>query len=72
MASVTSQPAKAIAKKFGVNIESDLALEFLRVVETAAIACAKMMGQGDRKEADQVAVEAMRAAMDTCRSTAAS
>jgi fructose-1,6-bisphosphatase II len=53
------------AKSFGTNIESDLALEFLRVVENAAIACAKTMGQGDRKYADQVATESMRKTMDT-------
>jgi fructose-1,6-bisphosphatase II len=53
------------AKKFGVNIETDLALELLRVVENAAIASAKTMGQGDRKLADQVATEAMRNTMDT-------
>src|SRR5664279_2149535 len=36
------------AKNFGENIESDLALEFLRVVENAAIESARTMGQGDR------------------------
>jgi fructose-1,6-bisphosphatase class II len=45
--------------------DSDLSLEFLRVVEQAAIACAHTMGQGDRHKADQVAVEAMRRVMDT-------
>jgi len=35
------------------------------VVEEAAIASAHTMGQGDRKHADQVAVEAMRRVMDT-------
>ena len=44
---------------------SDLSLEFLRVVEQAAIACAHTMGQGDRHRSDQVAVEAMRRVMDT-------
>jgi fructose-1,6-bisphosphatase class II len=43
----------------------DLSLEFLRVVEQAAIACAHTMGQGDRHKSDQVAVEAMRTCMDT-------
>ena len=43
----------------------DLSLEFLRVVEQAAIACAHTMGQGDAHKADQAAVEAMRAEMDT-------
>jgi fructose-1,6-bisphosphatase II len=46
-------------------MDSDLSLEFLRVVEEAAIACAHTMGQGDRHGSDQVAVEAMRRVMDT-------
>src|SRR6201998_3249137 len=53
------------AKNFGENIESDLALEFLRVVENAAVASARTMGQGDRKFDDHVATEAMREAMHT-------
>ena len=48
-----------------VVMDSDLSLEFLRVVEQAAIACAHTMGQGDRHHSDQVAVEAMRQVMDT-------
>jgi fructose-1,6-bisphosphatase class II len=63
MATQTRPEAKA--KSFGQNIESDLALEFLRVVENAAIASARTMGKGDRKLADQVATEAMRTTMDT-------
>jgi len=47
------------------NLESDLALELLRVVEAAAIASARQMGTGDRKKADQVATETMRRVMDT-------
>lgn len=43
----------------------ELALEFLRVTEAAAIESAKTMGQGDRKHSDHVAVEAMRQVMDT-------
>jgi fructose-1,6-bisphosphatase class II len=43
----------------------DLFLEFVRVVERAAIAAARTMGQGDRKYADQVAVDAMRTEMET-------
>src|SRR6202451_1806875 len=46
-------------------MDSDLSLEFLRVVEQAAIACAHTMGQGDRHKSDHVAVEAMRQVMDT-------
>jgi len=61
----TETKPEAKVKSFGQNLESDLALEFLRVVEKAAIASARTMGQGDRKLADQVATEAMRATMDT-------
>ncbi len=46
-------------------MDSDLSLEFLRVVEQAAIACAHTMGQGDRHGSDNVAVEAMRKVMDS-------
>src|SRR6266446_6749016 len=53
------------AKSFGENLESDLALEFLRIVENAAIASARTMGQGDRQLADKVATESMRQTMDT-------
>ena len=63
MATQTRPEAKA--KCFGQNLESDLALELLRVVENAAIASARTMGQGDRKLADQVATETMRQTMDT-------
>ncbi len=42
-----------------------LSREFLRVVEDAAVACARTMGRGERKHSDGVAVEAMRKAMDT-------
>src|SRR5882762_5606181 len=46
-------------------MHSDLSLEFLRVVEQAAIACARTMGEGDRHKSDQAAVETMRQCMDT-------
>jgi fructose-1,6-bisphosphatase class II len=46
------------------GIES-LSREFLRVAEVAALACARTMGQGDRKHSDHVAVEAMRKEMDS-------
>src|SRR5437762_9804696 len=45
-------------------MEAELSLEFLRVVENAAIAAARTMGFGDRHKADEVAVEAMRKTMD--------
>jgi fructose-1,6-bisphosphatase class II len=46
-------------------MDSDLSLEFLRVVEQAAIACAHTMGQGDGHKSDLAAVEAMRRCLDT-------
>lgn len=44
---------------------SNLALEFVRVTEVAAIAAAKWIGRGDGKAADHAAVEAMRAQFNT-------
>jgi fructose-1,6-bisphosphatase II len=46
-------------------VNSDLSLDFLRVVEQAAIACAHTMGQGDGHKSDHAAVEAMRESLDT-------
>jgi len=46
-------------------MEIQLSLEFLRVVEQAAVSAARTMGLGDRHKADDVAVEAMRKVMDT-------
>ena len=46
-------------------MESQLSLEFLRVVEQAAIASAHTMGLGDRHKADDEAVKAMRTTMDS-------
>lgn len=46
-------------------MEHDLLHDFLRVVEAAAIASARTMGQGERKYSDHVAVETMRSVMDT-------
>ncbi len=46
-------------------MDRNLALEFVRVTEAAAIASARLMGRGDRNAADQAAVDAMRKALDT-------
>ena len=46
-------------------LEYDLLYDFLRVVEAAAVASARTMGQGERKYSDHVAVETMRSVMDT-------
>ncbi len=45
-------------------MDADLSLEFLRVVEQAAVACAHTMGQGDGVKADRAAVTAMRRQLD--------
>jgi fructose-1,6-bisphosphatase class II len=47
-----------------LDIEEQLSLEFVHVVEQAAIAAARTMGQGDGKAADHAAVEAMRSAFE--------
>jgi fructose-1,6-bisphosphatase class II len=61
MTQVMNSHAQQVVK----SIQSDLSLDFLRVVEQAAVACAHTMGQGDRHLSDQVAVEAMRHEMDS-------
>jgi len=48
-------------------MERALSLEFLSVVEQAAIAAARTMGLGDGHKADDVAVQAMRREMDNVR-----
>lgn len=45
-------------------IENTLGLEIIEVVEQAAIASSKLMGKGEKNEADRVAVEAMRERMN--------
>ncbi|MBA3541708.1 MAG: class II fructose-bisphosphatase [Deltaproteobacteria bacterium] len=44
--------------------DRNLALEVVRITEAAAIASARLMGRGDRKLADHVAVEGMRVMFD--------
>lgn len=48
-------------------MDRNLALEFVRITEAAALACSRWMGRGDEKKADQAAVDAMRKAFDTVR-----
>lgn len=50
-----------------MGIYETLAQQFVQVVDDAAIACARTMGQGDRHHSDDVAVNAMRKAMDAVR-----
>ncbi len=46
-------------------MDRNLALEVVRITEAAALACARQMGKGDEKLADQAAVDAMRQAFDS-------
>ena len=48
-------------------MDRNLALEFVRITEAAALSSAKWMGRGDEKAADQAAVDAMRKAFDSVR-----
>lgn len=48
-------------------MERNLALEFVRVTEAAALASSQWMGRGDENSADQAAVDAMRKAFDSVR-----
>ncbi len=45
-------------------MDRNLALEVVRVTEAAALSCARLMGRGDEKGADQAAVDAMRKAFN--------
>ena len=65
MRAVEPKDARVEGISSGTFMDSDLSLDFLRVVEQAAIACAQTMGQGDRHKSDHVAVEAMRREMDS-------
>lgn len=46
-------------------MQRELAIEFVRVTEAAAIAAAEWMGRGNKEAADQAAVDAMRGMLGT-------
>jgi fructose-1,6-bisphosphatase class II len=46
-------------------MDRNLALEMVRVTEAAALSCARLMGRGDSKGADQAAVDAMRRTLNS-------
>ncbi len=46
-------------------MDRNLALEFVRITETAALSCSRLIGSGDEKAADQAAVDSMRRAFDS-------
>jgi fructose-1,6-bisphosphatase II / sedoheptulose-1,7-bisphosphatase len=47
------------------KMDRNLALEVVRVTEAAALAASRQMGRGDERMADQVAVDAMRDALNS-------
>jgi fructose-1,6-bisphosphatase II len=49
----------------GSTPDRNLALELVRVTEAAALGCGRWVGRGDKNAADQAAVDAMRAMLDT-------
>jgi fructose-1,6-bisphosphatase II len=46
-------------------VDRNLALELVRVTEAAALSCARLVGMGDKEEADQAAVDGMHAVLPT-------
>ena len=49
----------------GSKPDRNLALELVRVTEAAALAAARWVGRGEKEDADQAAVDAMRLLLDT-------
>jgi fructose-1,6-bisphosphatase II len=62
MASVAEQPTVPPAPN---RPDRNLALELVRVTESAAMAAARWVGRGDKIAADQAAVDGMRVMLDT-------
>ena len=60
---MTKTTAKA-AYSESFTMDRNFALEAVRVTEAAALACSRLMGRGDEKQADQAAVNAMREALN--------
>lgn len=60
MTKVEKKPAYSEA----FTMDRNFALEAVRVTEAAALAASRLMGCGNEKEADQVAVNAMRSALN--------
>ena len=58
--SVISQDVRS-----GTKPDRNLALELVRVTESAALAASRWVGRGDKEAADQAAVDAMRLLLDT-------
>src|SRR5579871_6535460 len=64
MATARTSNDRAAKSTKRTNIDQQLAFELARVVEEAAVAAARTMGQGDRPGSDHAAVQAMRLAFE--------
>lgn len=62
---MTNPQQKAQDMSLANLMDRNLALEAARVTEAAALAASKLVGRGDKMAADQVAVDAMRSALNT-------
>ena len=60
MAQASVEPGRT-----GNRPDRNLALELVRVTEAAALAAGRWIGRGDKEDADQAAVDGMRAILDT-------
>src|ERR687888_1661887 len=61
-----ARPEASVAERPSGNVpDRNLALELVRVTEAAAMAAGRWIGRGDKNAADQAAVDAMRAMLDT-------
>ncbi len=62
---MSAQPKPANTPKLDFYMDRNLALEVVRVTEAAALAASLQVGRGDKVTADQVAVDAMRNALNS-------
>jgi fructose-1,6-bisphosphatase II / sedoheptulose-1,7-bisphosphatase len=60
----TKSAAPRSPESEALSMDRNFALEAVRVTESAALACSRLMGRGDEKAADQMAVNAMRQALN--------
>src|ERR1700679_2600770 len=59
---ILSSPKPAYSE--ALSMDRNFALEAVRVTEAAALAASRLMGRGNEKEADKMAVDAMRQALN--------
>ena len=66
MSSSNIMPQSAVENRVHDDVmDRNLALEAVRVTEAAALAASRMVGRGDEKGADRLAVDAMRDSLNS-------